>query len=67
MTTPASWLVIFVPRAILYYAERRVHYSIDCLRRSLEGAPAEEQLKILEKIVKLQGAQRKINKKLGRE
>lgn len=67
MTTPASWLVMFVPRAILYYAERRVHYSIDCLRRSLEGAPAEQQLQAMEKIVKLQGAQRKINKKLGRE
>lgn len=67
MTTPASWLVMFVPRAILYYAERRVHYSIDCLRRSLDGAPAEQQLQAMEKIVKLQGAQRKINKKLGRE
>lgn len=67
MTTPASWLVMFVPRAILYYAERRVHYSIDCLRRSLDGAPAEEQLQAMQKIVKLQAAQRKINKKLGRE
>jgi len=67
MTTPSSWLVIYVPRAILYYAERRVAYSIDCLRRSLEGATAEQQLEAMQKIVKLQAAQRKINKKLGRE
>ena len=67
MTTPASWLVIFVPRAILYYAERRVYDTIGRLNRSLEGASADEQLEILQKIVKLQAAQRKINKKLGRE
>ena len=67
MTTPSSWLVMFVPRAILFYAERRVYDTISRLNRSLDGLPAEQQLEVMQKIVRLQGAQRKINKKLGRE
>lgn len=67
MTTPSSWLVMFLPRAILYYAERRVYDAIGRLTRSLEGLPADQQLDAMQKIVKLQAAQRKINKKLGRE
>ena len=67
LTTPASWLVIFVPRAILYYMERRVFDSINRLNRSLEGAGEEEQLEMMQKIIKLQAAQRRIKMKLGRE
>lgn len=66
MTAPSSWLVIYVPRAILYYAERRVAWQIDRLRRSLEALEGEEQLAAMQKIVKLQTVQRRINKKLGR-
>ena len=67
MTATASWLVNYVPKAILCYAERRVQDKIDYLRRSLQGAPPEEVEPIMKQIVSLQTAQRSINAKIGRE
>ncbi|MBO4447010.1 MAG: toprim domain-containing protein, partial [Bacteroidales bacterium] len=67
LTTTGSWLVRFVPRALLCYAERRVHDNIEKLKRSLEAASEQEQEEMLRSIVKLQGAQLRIKKKLGRE
>lgn len=67
MTATASWLVTYVPKAILCYAERRVQDKIDYLRRSLQGAPPEEVEPIMKQMVSLQTAQRSINAKIGRE
>lgn len=67
MTATASWLVTYVPKAILCYAERRVQDKIDYLRRSLQGAPPEEVEPIMKQMVSLQAAQRSINAKIGRE
>ena len=67
MTTTSSWLVTQVPRAILGYAERRLQDRYEQLRRSLPDATPEREPAILQEMVKLQSAQRRIKKKLGRE
>jgi len=65
MTATSSWLVMYVPKSILYYNERRIQDAIDQLRASLGSAP--DQIKVMEKIVKLQAAHRRIKQKLGRD
>lgn len=65
MTATSSWLVSYVPKAIIYYSERRVQDAIDSLRSEL--GKADDELQLMKKIVKLQAAQRRINQKLGRE
>ena len=67
MTTTSSWLVTQVPRAILGYAERRLQDRYEQLRRSLPDATPEREPAILQEMVKLQNAQRRIKQKLGRE
>ena len=65
-STP-SWLVSFVPKAILVYAERRIHFRLETLRRSLGTAGSAEQETIMKEMVRLQGAQRRVKRKIGRE
>ncbi len=67
MTATSSWLVSFVPKAILCYAERRVQDKIDYLRRSMQSASPEELEPIMKQMVGLKAAQRSINAKIGRE
>ena len=68
MTTKASWLVTQVPRAILGYAERRMQDRYESLRRELPEAESEQQeTAILQEMVKIQAAQRRIKQKMGRE
>ncbi|MBR1488570.1 MAG: DNA primase [Bacteroidales bacterium] len=67
MTTTESWLVAQVPRSILNYAERRMQDRYETLRRALPDATAEQEAAILAEMVKVQAAQRRIRKKLGRE
>ena len=67
MTTLDSWLVTQVPRAILGYAERRMQDRYDTLRRSLSDATSERETAILQEMVKVQAAQRRIKQKMGRE
>ena len=67
MTTTSSWLVTQVPRAILGYAERRMQDRYDTLRRSLSDATSERETAILQEMVKVQAAQRRIKQKMGRE
>ncbi len=68
MTTKASWLVTQVPRAILGYAERRMQDRYETLRRELPEAESEQQeTAILQEMVKIQAAQRRIKQKMGRE
>ena len=67
MTTTESWLVAQVPRSILNYAERRMQDRYETLCRALPDATAEQEAAILAEMVKVQAAQRRIRKKLGRE
>ena len=64
MMSVESWLVNYVPKTILMYAERRVQLQIDFFKRSLAQAPEEEQLSIMQKLVKYQNFQRELKKKI---
>ena len=67
LTTTSSWLVAQVPKAILIYNERRLQDRIDGIRRSLKTASEQETLELMQQMVKLQTAQRKIKQMAGRE
>jgi len=67
LTTTDSWLVKFVPKAIMLYAERRLQDRIDTIRHELPGASESEQESLMREMVKLQSSQRKINQRIGRE
>ena len=68
LTTTSSWLVAQLPRAILNYAERRLQDRYETLRRSLPEAQTEQQeAAMLQEMVKIQNAQRRIKQKMGRE
>lgn len=67
LTTTSSWLVVQVPKAILIYNERRLQDRIDGIRRSLKTASEQEQLELMQQMVKLQAAQRRIKQMAGRE
>ncbi len=62
-----SWLVKFVPRAILVYQGKRIESMLGGLSRELESASAEEQIEIMKKMTTLQRASQNIKVKLGRE
>ncbi|MBP5488560.1 MAG: DNA primase [Bacteroidales bacterium] len=65
MMSTESWLVNYVPRTILMYAERRVQLQIDFLKASLAKATdQDEQMKIMQKLVKYQKFQRELIKKI---
>ena len=67
LTSTATFLTAGVPKAIMVYAERRVQDRLDTLRRSLAGASPEEQMTMMQEMLKLQAAQRRIRQKIGRE
>ncbi len=67
LTSTTSFLTSGVPKAIMVYAERRVQDRLDTIRRSLASVPAEEQLPLMQEMLKLQAAQRRIRQKIGRE
>ena len=67
LTSRTTFLVTGVPKAIMVYAERRVQDRIDAIRRSLASASPQEQLPLMQEMLKLQAAQRRINQKIGRE
>lgn len=67
LTSTASWLVKYVPKAILFYAERRVQDKIDYLRRRLQTAAPDEMEPIMVEMKNYQTAQRSIKAKIGRD
>ena len=67
LTTTGSWLVAQVPRAMLNYAERRLQDRYETLRRSLPDATPDTEPAILQEMIKVQAAQRRIRQKMGRE
>lgn len=67
MTTTSSWLTTYVPKAILYYTDRKIEDKLVNLRAQLQNADAQAQLDIMSMIVKLQPVQKTVKIKLGRE
>ena len=67
LTTTSSWLVAQVPRAILVYQERRMQDQVDEIRHSLASAPPGQIESLMQRMMKLQAAQRRIKLMLGRE
>ena len=67
LTTTDSWLVAQVPRAILNDAERRLQSRYEQLRLSLSDAQPDTEPAILQEMIKIQTAQRRIRQKMGRE
>ena len=67
LTTKSSWLVNFVPKAILVYAEKRIEDRMSTLIRSLATASDEEQIAIMTEMQKLSAAQKRVKVRLGRE
>ena len=67
LTTTSSWLVNFVPKAILVYAEKRIEDRMSGLIKSLATAPEGEQTAIMAEMQKLSAAQKRVKVKIGRE
>ncbi|MBP5559720.1 MAG: DNA primase [Bacteroidales bacterium] len=67
LTSRTTFLVVGVPKAIMVYAERRVQDRLDGLRKRLASASPAEQTPIMQEMLKLQAAQRRINQLIGRE
>jgi len=67
LTATSSWLTVFVPKAVMVYGERRIQDRLDEIRRSLPSASGEQEALMLKEMVKLQGAQRRVKQKIGRE
>ena len=67
MTNEQSWLVNYVPKAMLTLAERRVQWRLDEIRRALNAANEEEQLAMLTEMKKLQARQKKLKETLKKE
>ena len=67
LTTTDSWLVNFVPRAILVYHDKRITARQDELSRKLRTATsAQEMTDIMQTLGKLNEIKKNINIKLGR-
>ena len=67
LTTTSTWLVMYVPRAILCYHESRLNYSISELRGQLaQSSDIDRQERILQEMMSLQAALAKVKAKLGR-
>ena len=62
-----SWLVKYVPRAILVYQEKRLEDKIIGLNGELKTASVEGQTAIMKRIMTLQRAKKAVKVKLGRE
>ena len=67
LTNEQSWLVSYVPRAMLTLAERRIQARLEDLRRIMNTTPVDEQLPMLQEITKLQKRQRNLKDKLKKE
>ena len=66
LTTRDSWLVHFVPKAILAYHDKRLQYDQLTLTKELASASPERQVDILTRLARINELKKKINIKLGR-
>ena len=67
LTSRTTFLVTGVPKAIMVYAERRVQDQLDGLRKALAQAAPADQIPLMQKMLRLQTAQRHIRQRIGRE
>ena len=67
LTNEQSWLVNYVPRAMLTLAERRIQWRLETIRRSMNAATAEEQFALMKEMTTLQKRQRNLKEKLKKE
>ena len=67
LTNEQSWLVNYVPRAMLTLAERRIQWRLETIRRSMNAAPAEEQLAMMKEMTTLQKRQKNLKEALKKE
>ena len=67
LTSTATVLSAGVPKAILVYAERRVYNRLEEIRKSLRTLAPDAQMAALQEMVKLQTAQKRINRRIGRD
>jgi len=67
LTTTDSWLVTYVPRAILVYHDKRIAaQQAEISRKLREPASAQEMIVLMQKLGKLTEIKKSINIKLGR-
>lgn len=68
LTARGSWLAEFVPKALLFYADRRLEDRIARLKNQLAAATdTDAQIMIMTDMKKLQAAQKTVRIKLGRD
>ena len=63
----SSWLAQFVPKALIAYSDRRLQDRMDNIRRTLPQVPEQEQLELMEQLVKLQNIRTNIKKQYGKK
>jgi DNA primase len=66
LSTRASWLVNFVPKAILAYHDKRLKSEQNTLMKELTTAGVARQVEILTRLERVNELKKKINIKLGR-
>ena len=67
MTTTDSWLVTFVPRAILAYHDKRVTTRQQEIGRQLKTAESAQEIQsLMQQLSSLNALKKSINIKLGR-
>ena len=66
LSTRSSWLVNFVPKAILAYHDKRLRSDQLVLMKELSAADASRQMEILSRLERINEIKKKINIKLGR-
>ena len=67
LTSRGSWLVQYVPRAILAYHEKRMQERLQELTKKLAAASPEQQKQIMEEMNRVSEARRVLLLRLGRE
>ncbi len=67
MTNISHWLAVNVPKAIMFYAERRLENRRLALRKQLDVADDDKQVALLKEIQEIQGCQKVIKERIGRE
>jgi hypothetical protein len=66
LTTVDSWLVNFVPRAILVYHDKRLTARQNEIGRQLAAASPDEALQLMQELGHINAIKKTLNIKLGR-
>ena len=68
LTTTSSWLVTYVPKAILVYVDKKLESAIFALRKRLTVSCGElEQEDTMREMIRLQNVQRQVKAKMKRQ